>query len=385
MLQGFQVFDADAHGSINPRMWEDLPEQYRPRRPRPVIVHDDAGLKNFNAGWLIEGSLEPHALGPGAQQANTPRNVLAEFGANSEREYCSIGSMTLNDPQARLRDMDRMGFDAQMLFPSTLYAHMTADPGFEAALFRAYNCYLAAQCAQAPKRLKWSGLLPLRDQRQAFEAIEEMHGLGARAAVVFGSAGERMLSDPAFLPIWDEFAHARLPLCVHMGMSYPPLAQLGRSIYDGHILGMSLPAQLAFMAIVGHRMLDRYPDLKVAFLEFGAEWIFYMVSRMDHYLPLDRGAHPMGLSMPNAADLPRQSIRDYVKSGRVFIAAEADDRMLSQLFDLIGEEQVLFSSDFPHGEGRENAALEILERKDLSETQKQKLLYHNTVRLFGEP
>ena len=331
MLQGFRVFDADAHGSINPRMWEHLPEQYRARRPRPVTIHDGDGLGNFNAGWLIEGSLEPHALGPGAQQANTPRNVLAEFGATTEREHCSIGSMTLNDPQARLRDMDRMGLDAQMLFPSTLYAHMTADPGFEAALFRAYNRYLGAQCRQAPKRLKWSGLLPLRDQRQAFEALEEMQRLGARAAVVFGTAGERMLSDPSFLPIWDEFVRARLPLCVHMGMSYPPLAQLGQSIYDGHVIGMSLPAQLAFMAIVGHRMLDRYPDLKVAFLEFGAEWIFYMVSRMDHYLPLDRGAHPFGLSMPNAAQLPRESIRDYVKSGRIFIAAEADDSMLHQL------------------------------------------------------
>jgi len=170
-----------------------------------------------------------------------------------------------------------------------------------------------------------------------------------------------------------------------MGMSYPPLAQLGRSIYDGHILGMSLPAQLAFMAIVGHGMLDRYQDLKVAFLEFGAEWIFYMVSRMDHYLPLDRGAHPFGLSMPNAAELPRASIRDYVKSGRIFIAAEADDRMLRLLYDLIGEDQVLFSSDFPHGEGRDNAALEILERQDLTKEQKQKLLYDNTVRLFGEP
>jgi predicted TIM-barrel fold metal-dependent hydrolase len=281
--------------------------------------------------------------------------------------------------------MDRMGIDAQMLFPSTLYAHMTADPEFEAALFRAYNRYVAAQCSHAPKRLKWSGLLPLRGERQAFEAIEEMQRLGARAAVVFGTVGETMLSDPSFLPIWDEFARARLPLCVHMGMSYPPLAHLGRSIYDGHIIGMSLPAQLAFMAIVGHRMLDRYPELKVAFLEFGAEWIFYMVSRMDHYLPLDRGGHPMGLSMPNNADLPRQNIRDYVKSGRIFIAAEADDGMLIQLFQLIGEDHVLFSSDFPHGEGRDNAAMEIIERKDISEAQKQKLLYDNTVRLFGEP
>jgi len=385
MLHGFRVFDADAHGSINPRMWEDLPEPYRARRPRPVTVYDESGLGNYDAGWLIEGSLEPHALGPGAQQANTPKNVLAQFGADAKREHCSLGSMTLTNPQARLADMDRMGIDAQMLFPSTLYAHMTSDSDFEAALFRAYNRYVARQCKSAPKRLKWSGLLPLREQRQALEALDEMQSLGARAAVVFGTAGERMLSDPRFLPLWDEFARAKLPLCVHMGMSYPPLARLGKSIYDGHIIGMSLPAQLAFMAIVGHGLLDRYPDLKVAFLEFGAEWIFYMVSRMDHYLPLDRGAHIWGMSMPNANQLPRERISDYVKSGRVFIAAEADDRMLRPLFDLIGEDHVLFSSDFPHGEGRENAALEILERADLSENQKRKLLYDNTARLFGEP
>ena len=111
---------------------------------------------------------------------------------------------------------------------------------------------------------------------------------------------------------------------------------------------------------------------------------FYRVSRMDHYLPLDRGGHPMGSSVPNATDLARQGIRDYVKSGRIFIAAEADDRMIGQLVELIGEDHVLFSSDFPHGEGRENAA-EILERKDLPASQKQKLLYDNTACLLGEP
>jgi len=76
-----------------------------------------------------------------------------------------------------------------------------------------------------------------------------------------------------------------------------------------------------------------------------------MVSRMDHYLPLDRSGHPMGLSVPNATDLPRQGIRDYVKSGRIFIAAEADDRMIGQLFELVGEDHVLFSSDFPPRRG----------------------------------
>jgi len=293
--------------------------------------------------------------------------------------------MDLSDPGARLRDLDRMGIDAQMIFPSTLYAHMTADPGLEAALYRAYNRYVGRQCNISASRLKWAGLLPLRDQRQALEALEEMQELNARAAVVFGTVGERLLSHPDFAPVWDEFSRTGLPLCVHMGMSYPPLAELCQTIFDGHILGMSLPALLAFMAIVGHGMLDRYPDLKVAFLEFGAEWIFYMVARMDHYLPLDGGGHPGGLSMPNADCLPRKMIEEYVRSGRIFIAAEAEDRLLLRLIELMGENQILFSSDFPHGEGRENAALEILERSDLSDGQKRKLLYDNTVRLFGEP
>jgi len=91
------------------------------------------------------------------------------------------------------------------------------------------------------------------------------------------------------------------------------------------------------------------------------------------------------MSMPNAENLPRKSVEEYVKSGRIFIAAEADDKLLHNLFALLGEDQLLFSSDFPHGEGRENAALEILERKDLSQTQKKKLLYDNTVRFFGAP
>jgi hypothetical protein len=46
-----------------------------------------------------------------------------------------------------------------------------------------------------------------------------------------------------------------------------------------------MPAQLGFVAVVAQGMLDRYPDLKVAFLEFGADWLFYVAGRLGHYLP----------------------------------------------------------------------------------------------------
>src|SRR5262245_66507597 len=79
-------------------------------------------------------------------------------------------------------------------------------------------------------------------------------------------------------------SQARRCRFAHMGMSYPPFQELCRSIQDANMIAKALPAQLAFVAIVGNKMLDRYGNLKVAFLEFGAEWIFYMFGRMEHYL-----------------------------------------------------------------------------------------------------
>jgi len=372
MLGNYRVYDADAHVILAPPMWEGLPEKYVPRRPRPAMINDSEDLAAYASGWLIEGKLEPHVLGPGMQPANTPRWIV---------EGRHRDTHTLVDPEGRIRELDEMGIDVQFLFPSTLYARMTADPGFEAALFRAFNRYMGRQCRINPKRLKWAGLVPLRKPREAITALEEMLRSGASAAVVFGTAGEKMLTDDSFTVFWDEFARTSVPLCVHMAASFPPFDNMVETFLDAHALSMALPAQMAFVALVGRGMLDRYPDMRIAFMEFGAEWIFYMVGRMDHYLDRDKSIQPPALS----AKLPSRSIQEYLKSGRIFLSGEMDDPLMREEIALLGEDQLLFSSDYPHGEARENAATNLLERKDVTESQKRKILYDNPVRLFGEP
>jgi predicted TIM-barrel fold metal-dependent hydrolase len=377
MQGGRPIYDADAHVMMSPRMWEDLPKEYAARRPRPLRIADTPGAGIRGTGWLIEGRMEPHPYGPGSQGANTPSSVMAEFGASPER----LGSADVSAPEARLRDLDASSIDVQMLFPSSLYACMGPDPFFEAAMFRAYNRYVGRQCKANPKRLKWSGLLPLRDAREGIAAIREMQNLGATAAVVFGTAGEHLLSHKSFTPVWDEFARTGLPLCVHMGRSYPPFDQLVETRLEAHVIAMGIPAQLAFVALIAQGMLDRYPDLKVAFLEFGADWLFYVVGRLGHYLPSYR-ADPTVREMGR---LPQKTIEEYLKSGRVFVSPEARDPMLLQEIALIGEKQILFSSDFPHGEGRDDAANELCERTDLTDIQKRQILYDNAARFYGEP
>jgi predicted TIM-barrel fold metal-dependent hydrolase len=87
--------------------------------------------------------------------------------------------------------------------------------------------------------------------------------------------------------------------------------------------------------------------------------------------------------MPTTAALPQKDVEDYAKCGRIYIAPESDDPMLVHEIALLGEDQILFSSDFPHGEGRENAALSIVQRGDLIAQQKRKILYDNPINFFG--
>ena len=385
MLEGFKVYDADAHVMMTPEMWRDLPKEYALRRPRPVAIGDSADLAHWRTAWLLDGRLEPHPYGPGTHAANTPGMTMVEYGAKPDNagdfnaEGLSIGCVTLGDPEARIKVMDRMGAEVQMLFPSTLYATMSSDPGLEAALFRCYNRYMAAQCSHAKKRLKWAGLVPMRDAKLGVEAVEELVKLGATTMVVFGTVGEQMHSEERFRPVWDAIAASKLPVCVHMAMSFPPFDALSKSIQDANMMGKAIPAQLAFVALVGHRMMERYTDMKVAFLEFGGEWIFYSVGRMNHYMEINKRR------MADPKMLPKMSPADFVKSGRFYLAMESSDMMLPHEVALLGEDHLLYSSDFPHGEGRDSAAAEIIERDDLTKVQKQKILYDNAVRFFGEP
>ncbi len=372
MIENYRIYDADAHVILAPAMWKDLPAVYVPRRPRPANLSDAGDLAAFDSGWLIEGRVEPHVFGPGSQPANTPRWVV---------EGRQRDNHTLVSPEGRLLDMDQMGIDVQFLFPSTLYARMTDDAGFEAALFTSYNRFIGKQCRTNPQRLKWAGLVPLREPRESIAALEEMITLGASAAVVFGTAHDKMLSDPQFNSFWDEFSRDSLPLCVHMAASFPPFDNMVGNFLEAHALSMALPAQMAFVAFVGQGMLDRYPDMKIGFMEFGAEWIFYMAGRIDHYLERDRYIQPPALS----ENLPKHFVRDYLKSGRIFICGEMEDALMEQELDLVGENQLLFSSDYPHGEARDNAATTLIQRGDLTEWQKQKILYDNSLRFYGKP
>ena len=80
---------------------------------------------------------------------------------------------------------------------------------------------------------------------------------------------------------------------------------------------------------------------------------------------------------------PTRSAEDWVKSGRIYLSFETEEKLLPQVIDLIGEDQMLLSTDMPHSELRENAVTELLARTDITETAKRKICYDNPKAFYG--
>jgi predicted TIM-barrel fold metal-dependent hydrolase len=115
----------------------------------------------------------------------------------------------------------------------------------------------------------------------------------------------------------------------------------------------------------------------MGFLEAGAGWIPYMMDRMDEKFHIDRKRKHFPLSK-----LPSE----YFKSGNVYVTCETDEKILDAVVREMGEDFVMYPTDFPHERQAGEFATDIpqfLERPDLSESAKRKILSENAKRFYG--
>ena len=110
------------------------------------------------------------------------------------------------DVEGRLKDMDRMGVHAQVLFPAFFIRYNTTNPEAEAALAKSYNRWLAERCAHSNGRLRWAAVLPFLDTD---DTVDELRWAKAHGACGFFKRGfdlYKRVSDPHFFPVYEEAA-----------------------------------------------------------------------------------------------------------------------------------------------------------------------------------
>jgi len=364
------VFDTDAHV-------EECEETFAALQDRPELA--DAAPRVIEgerrAFWLIEGRTFPRLSGRGVHTFGSPHLRKAAGHVDPERRT-RIDSQELRDPAARLQDMDAEGIDVSVLFPTMFLVWPLADnPALVRALCRAYNDWVAAKCAASGGRLRWVATMPLPDVEGSVHEIHRIEKLGASGVMTLGTAGTLPLSDRRLDPFYRELEERGLPLCVHVGWSFPPVSNLYDNVYEAMITPFALPIFMGFSSLLIGGVLERFPRLKAGFFEAGVEWVPYWLDRMERFY-----RQPPGGS--KKTDLPARNPREYVQAGRVFFSCELDEARIGAVSQVIGDDCILYSSDLPHAHRVFDALKVFGERRDVPEKTKAKILA-NGARFFS--
>ncbi len=142
-----QAIDADAHVIESEGTWDYMEEAERKYRPQIVSSTVSGEEKEY---WLIDGRLVP--------RTNVGKDTLK-------------ASRELGDIEARLRHMDELGIDIQVLYPTVFIFPGARRAEVDLALCRSYNRWMAAVCGKAPDRLRWIMVPPLLSMDRALEEL----------------------------------------------------------------------------------------------------------------------------------------------------------------------------------------------------------------------
>ena len=371
-----KYIDADGHVEECLATFDDkyLDPAFRPLRPT-VIGRD--GL----AYWVIDEQLFPRRVGKGCNNLGTPASYDGKPTKHTALKPDSIESMELTDVNARLRSMDEEAIAIQVVYPSLFLAYpLTSNTALATALYSSYNRWLGDRLS-GNERIKWAAIVNLEDVQAAARQVREAKSLGAAAVMVLGTAGDLTFDHPTLSPFFESLAEANLPLAVHVGWSCPALNNIYSHIYPSGVIAFLVPVMMGLVGLISGGVLDRFPNLRVTFLEAGCQWVHFVLERMDHRFRRTRNQ----LSTFHSQTAPQHDLppMDYVRKGNLFFSTEADDVLLPQVIELVGEDNMVFGSDMPHGDREAFVVRKVMGRTDISESAKAKILESNPARLYG--
>lgn len=367
-MSGPRVIDADAHINepvVRPGASdEELAPWVELGRRHPGW--QQAGQSGGATVSMIEGKLYPTQEGPGRGVPVT--SAMHPQAADGAR-----------DLDARMRDLDSEGIDVQVLFGGLcIGATSFEDPGFAADFCRAYDDWLLGVCARHPERLKAVAVVPLQFPDRAIEELRRAADLGVVAVAVPPVVGRRNLDDPAFQPFFEAAAGLGTAVAVHSapGMNLPlPGAERFDNYAQVHCLSFPVDQMVALTALSMGGVLDRFPALRVVFLESGVGWVPYFVHRIDEHRE-KRGDLVPGMTT---------DARDLIARGQCWFSFECEEPLLEPYIEHLGADSLVFSSDYPHWDCDFPGTVDTTRAnaKGLGDEVVAKILGDNAARLYG--
>jgi predicted TIM-barrel fold metal-dependent hydrolase len=348
-----KVFDADNH------YWEVSDSFTRYRDPafadRGVMLKDVEGKPRYFFGERAH----PIIPGPGDVHPRPRPGALHDYFAGMSSKERVGNELACEDPaahaewfnrDARLACMDAQGVEAAWLFPSQgVCMEGPMQPDIEASIevLRAFNRWLDDDWGFAYRdRIFAVPFLTLSDVERAVSELEWCLDRGARVITirngpVFTPQGLRSPADQAFDAFWARVQESGIVVTTHAGFEdgYTDVAADIARTWDLEAVPEDRRPDAAAVqsaSLVAHKLFERFPGLRVAYIENGADW----VPRCLHSLHMLGGQNP-GMF---ASDPVEQFIQ------HCWVAPFVEDSV-DDLARHLPVERILFGSDWPHAEG----------------------------------
>jgi predicted TIM-barrel fold metal-dependent hydrolase len=214
------------------------------------------------------------------------------------------------------------------------------------------------------------------------EAVREMRrvvvDLGFKAVFVRPNPfNERRLCDPAYDPFWREAQELGIPVAVHSSFG-TRMPTLGGDRYQNpfffHMVCHTFELMAAAMDVVCGGVLEKFPRLRVGFLESGVGWLGYWLDRMDGHF------EKMGPYVPWLKRKPSEQFLE-----QCFLSLDPDERTVAAMVELGAERTILWGSDYPHFDCTYPGLVSEVERAcaSLPEHAKKSIREDNATRFYG--
>lgn len=309
------------------------------------------------------------------------------------------GIRRLSDPDLRVKDQDRDGVRGEVLYGVLGATGRLNDPEATVEVVRIYNEWLAEFSEAKPGRFAGLAAIPNHPIDAAIAEVERVAKRGVVKGVDIANAAELTpLWDPYWDPLWKAINDTGLPLHFHTVGGYVPDAirkvqmlgsdptraslpdapkvdmKVARRAFATSITQFQINMSNILTAMIFSGVLERFPRIRLVLGESGIGWIPYVLWRMD--AEWEDQFQDLGLTMPPSGYWKRQCYATY-----------QTDPIGVKLLEDLGEDRVMWGSDFPHPDGVWPDSQEYVQKElgHLPEGVRRKIVCDNAAHLYGFP
>jgi predicted TIM-barrel fold metal-dependent hydrolase len=376
MRNGLKVWDADAHVVYPADIWDRfLDQKYRHRVGR----RQPAGLDHYNP-VTVDGRWTQHTTSLYGQFQKAINWTTADMVKQYGEELVYKGFT--GDRVAKALEVE--GVDVMVIYGPEYDMWLEGiDPELQAAMARAYNRWGQEMRAQSDGKVIASGPVPLNDVSRAVREIQYAHDhLGTRCFWARPDYfNHRNLGDRYYDPIYELLQDLDRAFATHefMGLNGPTEgSDRFFTFTEWHTVVHPHETQDAMLAMIVNGVFERFPRLRCAYMEAGCGWLPSWLHRIDEHLEMAGPREFPELTM---------SATDYFKRNG-WISGECADRFLADVIRWLGDDHIVFETDFPHPDSKYPRVMETFLnlRPDLiSMESKRRILWDNAADLYRFP